>query len=289
MKKYIPFSMILLLLSCNVEEISENEMTTASSIITQDKEPLSTSEPQQRTVDDDIEIFRLQMEWAAFITAEILAEANHPSIITEMDNAITTYGTVIPMQALLGSSSDYSNFKIAFKEKFLEYYIGDCRPILGTQRPPNTALVSDNPPPPAAPESSPDYHEWADAFTVSYIDRITNSNCVELYIPNGIQYGASPDVPFPIGNNGDPDFDIPVYIVGAHPLTNQTSGGSGWSIFPGKPKITLCRSYMAAGRTTLHPMEITSGNVIIARPYRDQDAGCNYTSIAVSDFTLYLD
>jgi hypothetical protein len=46
---------------------------------------------------------------------------------------------------------------------------------------------------------------------------------------------------------------------------------------------------MAAGATTLHPLDITFGNVIIARPYRDQNAGCNYTSIAVSDFTLYLD
>ncbi|MFT5892754.1 MAG: hypothetical protein ACI9Y7_002866, partial [Dokdonia sp.] len=116
-----------------------------------------------------------------------------------------------------------------------------------------------------------------------------NENCVELYIPNDIEYKASPHVTFPVGNDGDDDFDIPSYIVGAHLLTNQTSGGSGWRIFPGKPKITLCRSYMAAGAITLSPLEITIGNLIIARPYRDQDAGCNYISIAVSDFTLYLD
>jgi hypothetical protein len=289
MKKYIPFSMILLLLSCNVEEVSDNEITTASSIITQDKEPPSTSESQQRTVEDDIEVFRLQMEWASFITAEILAEVSHPIIIGEMDNAIATYGTVIPMQALLGDSSNYPNLKIAFKEKFLEYYIGDCRPNFGTQRPPNSALVSDNPPPPAAPNTAPNYIAWAEAFTVSYINQITNVNCVELYIPYGIEYVTSPDVPFPIGNGGNGDFDIPSYIVGAHPLTNQTSGGSGWRIYPGKPRIAFCTSYMAAGVATLSTLEISSGNVIIARPYRDQDADCNYTSIAVSDFTLYLE
>ncbi len=280
---------ILLWVSCTTEEVLENEITTATAIILQEKESTATQESSQRTIEDDIEVFRSQMEWTAFITAEVLAESNtivgqNSSIMTEINNAIAVYGTVIPIQALLGNQSNYTNFKVAFKEQFLAYYIGDCRPNFGVQRPPNSALLSDNPPPPEMPESSQNYQVWAEGFATSFINQITNENCIELYIPNGIEYGDPPNGPFPIG--GSPD--IQNYIVGAHPLTTQTSGGPGWEILPEKPKITLCSSYMAARSNVLSSLNTTFYNVIIARPYRDQNVGCNYISINVTDFTLYL-
>lgn len=289
MKNYIGFILILLAISCTTEDPLETDSTSTNLTITSAKEATSTTQSHQRTVVDNIEIFRLQMEWAAFITAELLAESNennNTSVILEMDIAIATYGTVIPLKELLGAQSNYQNFKTAFRNKFLEYYIGDCRPNFGVQRPPNGALLIDNPPPPSAPESSENYQAWLAAFINSYIHQITNENCVELYIPYGINYGPSPNAPFPSGE-GEP-LDIATYIIGAHPLTNQTSGGSGWMIYPGKPKITLCSSYMAAGSTVLSTLNISSGNLIIARPYRDQNVGCNYVSIAVNDFTNYL-
>lgn len=291
MKKYIGFMMLLFWISCTTEEVLEQEITTVSTILLQEKVSIDTATSAQRTLEDDIGIFRSQMEWAAFITAEVLADSNtmvgeNSNVMTEMNSAISTYGTAIPIKALLGRQSNYPNFRVAFKEQFLAYYIGDCKPNFGVQRPPNTALVSNNPPPPTSDESLPNYIAWAESFTTSYIDQITNANCIELYIPNGIAYGNPPNGPFPIGFGESPD--IQNYIVGAHPLTNEVSEGPGWIILPGKPKITLCSSYMAAHSTVLSPMNTTFDNVIMARPYRDPNAGCNYVSINVSDFTLYL-
>ncbi|WP_299681353.1 hypothetical protein [uncultured Dokdonia sp.] len=113
------------------------------------------------------------------------------------------------------------------------------------------------------------------------------SNCVEVFIPNGINYGPSPNISYLL--NDDDRIDFATYVIGAHPLTDQTSGGTGWKIYPGKPKITICTGYMAATPTILTPLNISLSNIIIARPYRDSNVGCNYTSINVNDFTLYLD
>ena len=292
MKKYIGFILILLVISCTTEDTLETPLTSTNLTITSAKESVIATQSQQRTIEDDIEIFRLQMEWAAFITAEILAESNevapHTAVITDMDNAIAIYGSVIPLKELLGTQSNYPNFKVAFRNKFLEYYIGDCRPNFGVQRPPNNALISDNPPPPTAPNTSQSYYDWAESFTVSYLHQITNVNCVELYMPNGLNYGPSPNAPGPTGPGND-HLDIAIYTTGAHPLTTQTSDGPGWRMYPGKPKITLCQSYIPAGSTVLSTFNTAFDNVIIARPYRDQSVGCNYISINVDDFTLYLD
>lgn len=110
-------------------------------------------------------------------------------------------------------------------------------------------------------------------ITDNFIDYITNTACLELYIPVTLDYTGGQSL-YPV----------------AHPL-NDNASNTGFKYYPSpvpQPDGTQIES-------VAHPINMFTvtnlGNVIVSRPVDDPwTSGCGYSAFfGVSDFTLFLD
>lgn len=112
-----------------------------------------------------------------------------------------------------------------------------------------------------------------DDLLEQFMNWVINDSCVELHVPNGIDYGS----------------DKSIYAV-AHPL-DASNANLGKEYYP-VPILHDDGIPYEADPKNVNPFLVSSeGNVIIARPtIVASTLGCDYsTQFGVSDFTLFLD
>lgn len=195
--------------------------------------------------------FEDQLQWVSFITANVIL--NKPDAREEF---IAQIGRVDPdVVKLEDILVDRSAFETAFKQQFLFYNgITDDRCSGGTKDP------KGNPKPPGAIGGCPEDSCLSNLYE-EYIEYLIEQNCIEIYIPNGYTMTT-----------------IMIHST-AHPLTND--GFNEAYIVPEQ----------CDGEFIISPFNINSlNNVLIARPYRGNDAACSYSEYShITNFTDFLD
>lgn len=210
-------------------------------------------------------LFERQLQWFSYISAEVVI--GNPDARTEFLNLnlnANTEDTAIAISDLIGPD----NLAPTFNSTFFDYLVYH---IENPYNWPDTSLGT--PPPPPTPGGFPDTTP-VEVIANIYYDIMLNSNCVELYFPNDLNFTTD-------------NFEL---TTTSHPLT--TSGAnegrrwhfqllSGGYIHP----PAVINPFYAANHT----------NIFVARPYRtgfqtDSDAtSCSYDEYPNIDFEDFLD
>ncbi|WP_435578743.1 hypothetical protein [Gilvibacter sp.] len=297
-RRLLPLLMIagLLFIGCEKDQVDQLEdpgidkavkVVNAIQTLSSDITPLSV-QSKSSSFDDDFEAANL---WFAYYTAKTLKEDAGSRFFF---GSVLSANNTVSASALLDDT--YTNpFRNAFRDFVWSQVCAeiDCGrpdpPPLGGPKPPL------NPNEDGGPvmggdidgqiltmrtggigiDDGSDDHgiTIANQMTDAFIDYITNESCIELFLPNGIDYTTSKS-----------------YYAVSHPLNNN-SGNLGLEYFD-VPQVHDDGNEYEGGTKFINPALVNAGHVVIVSRPIDQPLvpGCGYsTYFGVSDFTLFLD
>ena len=160
---------IFLITSCQTEDISQegpqNIFDTSAK-----RKPIAKQ-------DDALKIFENRMQWASFITAEVLIfdEASREQIEALLN---TSSGRSIAFDDLVGPKTKTSGFHKKFVDR-LQYYV--TSPAWGPDH------QQEHPDYPVVRNINPNLLD-PEILVEEYLDYMLNQRCVELYFPKDLQF-----------------------------------------------------------------------------------------------------
>jgi hypothetical protein len=199
-------------------------------------------------------MFERQLHWFSYIAAEVLLTDSdaRQEMAFYLGNSSTDS---IKAEDLIGVNSipAFNSFSHAFYATTLYYLSGPGWPGAGD-------------PKPRVPPAQGGFPNASPPWTTAFYQALLETNCVELYLPNGVDF-----------SNG---FDL---TSSAHPLTNGPCN-EGYFVING-----------LGGVVTSSIIDLTQGyvnthdNVLIARPFRSVPSDCYYFEYNGIDFEDFMD
>ncbi|MBX2827033.1 MAG: hypothetical protein KTR22_02675 [Flavobacteriaceae bacterium] len=271
---------VLLLVSCEREtdEVFESETSNISSTISNEKNPDNDANALTGfSCSGTTDIFESQLQWVSSITVAVLQD--NALAKTEFYNEFNSSpdGT-IDIDRLIGPDAVNMQFSADFEAKLLWHIKNPFGHPSTTNPPPIPPHIGgftsddDNPTSFNTEEANAGFtFEVGDPYQAKlegFYDTMLNQNCVELFIPNGLNHSGE-------------------FYSTSHPLTTATCNEA----------IKSVKDMWGWWGAQTYPSSVNQwgifNNLIIARPERiglvsDPSNPCAYTQYPGIDFTLFL-
>ncbi|CAL2083734.1 hypothetical protein [Tenacibaculum sp. 190524A05c] len=256
MKKiYITFLVLItVFISCNQEEdFIESSIKKEENFFRANAKSVKSGGSFAANYIDPLES---KLHWASFLVIQTLLkhQETRAGFLT-VYNGLLQNNKVIKLEQLLDfNNPDLTLFIQKFEIEFL--YYRENPPCI--ERP-----EGDVQPETEGPTGNP--HQAVNFFDL-YVNYLLEDDCIEIYMPNGINFEAEQG-------------SILTMISSAHPLTNASSNEA------------IQSNGHCSDTEFIMLDENTLGNVIIARPYRPQGIykKCTYSNYSsIEDFTDFL-
>lgn len=260
------FTIGLFLLACEAD--TETQLVdSADSIVNIDDNSEATlnlnkpgDNPEGTPPSQQAFLLHKDMAWAAYTTSMVLHESGNALIRSYFINAIASGDDEFSLDDLLGSNpSDGGLFKNAFKNEFGNILCAFSNNSNGC---PGNGINQPPPPPVVVIGGGFDLLDISNLVD-QFIVKLIVDNCLDLYFPNGLNYG--------IGNN--------VVTSVAHPLN---SNPGNWGV---KRIDKYTTSYVFVNPAYAGQV---GSNVVVVRPQGFGPIGCDYTSYGIN-FDDFLD
>ncbi|WP_157957346.1 hypothetical protein [Winogradskyella tangerina] len=260
----IKFLLILLVATviycCSTNDINE-ESTEVEFIEGLESKISNTKDSDQQTDSfrtiDEIEDLELKMQWVSYLTAQVLFRDTNARRQFEEEFDFTDGIDVVALEDLIGDHAPYDHFRNTFKTEFLFHYhytSGDGSSPCDVGKPSGR---------PAPIIDGGDLILDDDVLFNNYVDYLLNDDCLEYYLPNGLNTMT-------LGGWGLPG----TYTSTAHPLTDSNNNYA-----------FTHRSLCNVSHSRVRPS--TLGNIIVVRPFRT-NTSCPYTDYPQLNFTDFL-
>ncbi|PQB03571.1 hypothetical protein [Aureitalea marina] len=196
------------------------------------------------------------MQVTAYITAKTLMYDGDQSAAQNQFTTALGSGNVVNVSDLIGKSADGTAFKTSFVQHLTSYFdgTGPCESCPGgeEEEPPLTGNGR--------------FAQLTEVLVANFIDYVTEDNCVELFVPNPLNYSLGQ-----------------ITSV-AHPMTTST-WNKGYERYDIAIEGLISKQVNVVNQLYVNH----NNNMIIARPFTTTSpASCAYTDYSHIDFTQFL-